>query len=264
MENLFTDNMFQEVQKYYNSHDMPRAGACMEYWLKQAQNASCWQEELTILNELIGFYRKTGNPEKGLHVMQRAEQIITGHELENTEAAGTTWLNIATAYRAFGKTQQSYNYFVKTKQNYLQQMEPFDYRMASLHNNMALLFLDIGYLGKAKEEFEQAIEILQTDPESEAELVTTYINLLVLVYKIPLPESQKQLALHSLIDKTIALLAKYTDLPDSYYAYVCDICAKTIISLGFSREAEILTQLSERFYHTHAVENPTAKGGQSA
>ena len=51
MENLFTDNMFQEVQKYYNSHDMPRAGACMEYWLKQAQNASCWQEELTILNE---------------------------------------------------------------------------------------------------------------------------------------------------------------------------------------------------------------------
>lgn len=264
MENLFRNHMLQEVQKYYDCHDMPGAGACMEYWLKQAQNANCWQDELTILNELIGFYRKTGNPEQGLRVMQRADRIISEHALESTEAAGTTWLNIATAYRAFGKVQQSYDYFVKTKQNYLQQMNPFDYRMASLHNNMALLFLDTGYLEKAKEAFELAVEILQTDPESEAELATTYINLLVLIYKMSLPEPKKQLKLRLLIDKTMALLTKYTDLPDSYYAYVCDICAKTIATLGFFGEAKILAQLSRRFYETYAPKDPVGKGGETA
>ena len=50
MGKIFVEKMFQEVQQYYDSHDMAKAGSCMEYWLKQAQNANCWQEELTILN----------------------------------------------------------------------------------------------------------------------------------------------------------------------------------------------------------------------
>ena len=113
MGKIFVEKMFQEVQQYYDSHDMAKAGSCMEYWLKQAQNANCWQEELTILNELIGFYRKTANLDQGLQVIYRADALIAKHELEATEAAGTTWLNIATAYRAFGKAQLSYNYFIK-------------------------------------------------------------------------------------------------------------------------------------------------------
>lgn len=163
MESGFAESMLREVQQYYDCHDMERAGACMETWLRRAAEAGCWEEELTIRNELIGFYRKTGNVENGTVVILRAEALLSEHQLEQEEAAGTTWLNIATAYRAFGRAQLSYNYFMKAKNNYLLRLDPFDYRMASLHNNLALLFLDTGYYEKAEEEFRHAVEILRTD-----------------------------------------------------------------------------------------------------
>lgn len=130
-------------------------------------------------------------------------------------------------------------------------MDSFDYRMASLHNNIALLFLDTGYLEKAEEEFLKAEEILRTDEESGAELATTYVNMIVLYHRMDLPAEKKETLLNEIVDKTMELLTKYKVLPDSYYAYVCDISAKTLSSLGKHREADILKKIAEEYYMVH-------------
>lgn len=247
-EKRFVQQMFSELNGFFNVHDMSGAEACMEKYLQIAREQNDWQSELTILNEQIGFYRKAGNVSAGMRTIDRAFRLVEDHGLSSHEAGATTWLNGATAFRAFKEYETSYIYFKKTMELYLNLLRPFDYRFASLYNNFALLLIDMKRYEEAEAYFEKSLIILETDPDSGAEMATTCVSMAHMYHSMELKPERKQEKIKSILLRAWKLLSRWEMLPDSYFAYVCDICSKSFFFFGLEKEGADLKRRSEEYY----------------
>ena len=92
----------------------------------------------------------------------RAEAMEQAREmgLEGTVPYATTLLNIATAYRACGRLQESREYYAQVQEIYDSQLEPDSMLMAGLKNNIALLYQETGDFAAAKEKLLEALAIV--------------------------------------------------------------------------------------------------------
>ena len=78
----------------------------LERWLKTYEETGDWASQITILNEMMGFYRNNGKQEKGLESVQKGLALIAEHRLEETVSGGTTFVNAATTYKTFGESEK--------------------------------------------------------------------------------------------------------------------------------------------------------------
>ena len=246
--------MFEELDELFNANDVRGAGACMNRWLMEARSQKDWQSELTILNEQIGYYRKTGNRAEGMETVLRAFQIVDEHGLESHAAGATTWLNGATALRTFGEYKTSYFYFEKTMNLYKKLLEPQDYRFASLYNNMALLLSDLKRGKEAESFFLKSLEILENNPAMEAETANTYVSMAHMYHSMETDPEIRQEKVREMLRKALGILKKNNPLPDSYFAYICETCAKSFRYFGMESEESELKAMAENYYHRKGAE----------
>ena len=61
--------MFAELDELYNVNNTDGVVECMNRWLRETCSRKDWHHELTILKELIGFYRKSGDCKKGMEMI---------------------------------------------------------------------------------------------------------------------------------------------------------------------------------------------------
>ena len=99
---------------------------------------------ITLLNELIGHYRETGESEKSIAACKQVLELMDQLELKGSVAYATTLLNVANACRAAGLLRESMIYYQEVKEIYGRELESSDFRYASLYNNMSLLFQEMG------------------------------------------------------------------------------------------------------------------------
>lgn len=71
---------------------------------------------LQLLNELIGYYRETGQKENVFQIAPRAIAQAEKMGLAGTIPYATTLLNAATAYRACGRLRESEGYYLKVQE----------------------------------------------------------------------------------------------------------------------------------------------------
>ena len=264
--------VLNEYDGFYARNNPEGAYAFICGKIAEAREAGAWQHELTMLNEVIGYSRKHLMTEEGNAYIARADEIIAAHGMESDVAAATTWLNSATCQRAFGNPERSLVYFAKTEEVYRQKMEPFDYRYASLYNNMALVYSDIGDYARAEELSQKAVGIMLTDPDSAAELAATYVSLAVNAAKRAKAAAAESMAadaeaggpadgpakavfdytavpeVREYVSKATALLDPEGEYPDQYYAYMAMVNSNSLKQLGFAAEAQRLTARAQDFY----------------
>ena len=132
---------------------------------------------LVMLNELIGYYRTVSRHEDGARCAARALALIKELGLQETVNHGTTLLKIATAFRAAGKYEQAEVYYKKVQEIFEKQLIEPDYRIASLYNNMGLLYVQTGRLEQAKNHLLRALQLTEQLPEMESERAITFTNL---------------------------------------------------------------------------------------
>ena len=249
--------VLNEYDSFYARNHVGGAYAFICGKIAEARETGEWQAELTLLNEVIGYSRKHLMIDEGNAYIARADEIIEAHGLAEETAAATTWLNSATCQRAFGNAERSLEYFRKTEAIYRQKMEPFDYRYASLYNNMALVYSDIGEYARAEELSLKAVEILLTDPDSAAELAATYVSLAVNAAKRAKAaaadgaeafDAAAVPAAKEYVGKAMALLDPEGEYPDQYYAYMATVNANSLKQLGFTEEAQRLTARAQDYY----------------
>lgn len=145
--------------------------------LKQARAEGDDATELTILNEMIGFYRDAGLVEKDMHAVDDCKALLEKMELEGTIEYATSMQNIANAYRAAGKFDDALAAFDQVFEIYDEKLEPIDYNMASLHNNVALLYQEMDNFEKSVGHLKKALAIIEQVDDAKYELATTYANL---------------------------------------------------------------------------------------
>lgn len=132
---------------------------------------------LILLNELMGYYRSVSRHADCAKAAEQALALIRSMGLEGTVNHGTTLLNAATGLRAAGENDQAEETYRKAQVILESQLPVEDYRLASLYNNMSLLYAATGRLELAAEYARKALERIEQNPDAQAELAISLSNL---------------------------------------------------------------------------------------
>lgn len=165
LDALYADRKSEKVEDYLSAN------------LEQALAERDVGSAITIINELIGFYRDASQYDKAQAYCEKLLPFMERAGLKDTIHYGTSCLNIANAYRASGNLETSLQYYQMVFDIYEKVLEKKDFRYASLYNNLSLLYQEMGQFDKACEMLNKALRIVREYPEAVVELAVTYTNL---------------------------------------------------------------------------------------
>ncbi|MGN0393781.1 MAG: tetratricopeptide repeat protein [Coprococcus sp.] len=165
LDKLFAENKMSEVPGY------------LEQALNTADADNDNGSKISILNELIGFNRVTGDFDKSLEYGTQAIELLDGMGMSNTIPYATTLLNVANAHRAAGNYAAALTLYKQIEGIYNSNLSPDDYLIASFNNNIALLYQEMGDFESAVVSLKKALEIIKKFDDGASELATTYTNL---------------------------------------------------------------------------------------
>ncbi len=212
--------ILEKVDGLFAKNDTLEAGRLLAYWKDEAIALQDKQGELSMHSELIGFYRKQNDPQKGLESINRALALVKELEQEETASGGTIFLNCATAYQAFGLSEKAISLYEQAQQIYHRVLPQGDARFGGLYNNMALALVSLGRFQEAKRAYFSALSVMEQVPRGQAERAITYINLAYLHQALEEPRQIKDC-----MDKAYTLLQSDHLPRDGYYAFVLEKCA---------------------------------------
>lgn len=167
---------YNELDEMFANH--ASADAIETYLLRKLTEANPLQ--LSILNELMGFYRSRGEHTKNQPIINRALNLANKMQLAGTEAGTTTLINAATSLRAAGSYDRAEKIYTQALNESAMTLGAKNRKLAALHNNLSMLYSETGRTHDAIEELNQALEILQntsTDPERDIDIAATHTNL---------------------------------------------------------------------------------------
>lgn len=168
---------------------------------------------LAILNELMGYYRAAGRYEECQLCTKQAMELADAMGLSGTMQYGTMLLNAATGYRAAGEYEKAEVLYGEAYRIFRKHITGPDYHMASLHNNLSLLYSETGRTKEAKKELEQAMEIICKLDDAEIEVAITHTNLGNLCFQMNEKEEGK-----AHMEEAVRIFEKIPDGKDSHYA----------------------------------------------
>ena len=179
------DNMFashasvQEIEKYLlNALNQSQAKANQAESSQEEANAQALQ--LSVLNELMGFYRSRGEHAKNKPIIDNALDLAKKMDLVGSEAGTTTLINAATSLRAAGSYERATEIYSQAIKESSKTLKPNDRKLAALHNNLSMLYSETGNTTEAINELNIALEILQKssiDPSTDIDIAATHTNL---------------------------------------------------------------------------------------
>ena len=242
-----TSRVIEKLDEYLHKNDYVSAERHLRYWLSEAEAGADMRGKLTVLNEQIGIYRKTGKEKECLAAIKSALELAAQINLDNTVTMGTTLVNAATGYKAFDRASQALPLYQRARVIYEENLQQFDPRLGGLYNNMALTLMALGNFEDAKELFEKALDIMSHKEHGETDMAITYCNLADLACaKYGIEEGEKIIT--ACLENAERLL-KTESLPhDGYYAFVCEKCAPTFGYYGFFMAEKEFSELSREIY----------------
>lgn len=177
MANMKIEEVLKQLDDLFETNRMDEVEDFLGGRLKEAIAEDDTSSVITIINEMIGFFRDTGQDEKSVAYSKKVISLMEQIGLAGTVPFATTLLNAANAYRAAGLLSESLAYYKQVFEIYEENLQEDDFRFASLQNNFSLLYQEMGEFDKAVESLKQALQIVKKYPESRFELAVTYTNL---------------------------------------------------------------------------------------
>ena len=149
LDKLFSEQKMADVEPY------------LQQALKEAMEEGDSSAVITIVNELIGFYRDISQYDKSIYYCEQILPFMEMRGLKGSIHYATTCLNVANAYRAAGKRDVSLKYYEEVKDVYDSLLAPTDSLYASYFNNLSLLYQEMGEFAKAAECLKKALIIIE-------------------------------------------------------------------------------------------------------
>ncbi len=233
-------NVLDKVDDLLSKDNFVEAERILNYWVEQAKSDGDLTTELSLLNELIGMYRKQNNKEKGLAVIERALFILKTLGITDV-TYGTVMVNVATAYKVFKMSGEADKCYLLAEENYKQNLSPHDKKFAALYNNQGSLLVSCGENERAIERYKRAINILDKTEGNELEKAISLLN----IADATPNEIENENKLNALVEEAYELFDKEKKR-DSYYSFVCKKCASAFGYYGyFLYEQELLNRAKE-------------------
>lgn len=149
--------------------------------LESAKQEGDFFLSLALYNELIGYYRQISDKDNLLQVIDSTKALLEKLSENETVMAATSMLNIANAYRSISMLELAKEYYDKTEQIYVKDIQSgrlseYDVRVAGLYNNQSLLFQELGDY-KTAESLQKKALFIVLDQNEKFEIAVTYANL---------------------------------------------------------------------------------------
>ena len=235
--------VIEKADEYYNKNDLAGAKRHLEYWEKEAVALNDLNGELSVINELLGLYRKNGDDGNAIRVIERALILIEKLELKGTVSGATVYLNAATTYKAVGKADKALPLYEKTLAIYNANLDKTDERFGGFYNNYALALTDAGDYKKAEECYFNAIKVMEKAENGKPDTAITYVNLAHLY-----EQAGKTEKITDCLFKAYDLLNDESNIKNGYYAYVLDKCAPSFKYFGYDKIANDMKKESKEIY----------------
>lgn len=234
------DRVLERLDSYLASKEYGKAEDHLKYWLSDAEGTGDKYAYLTIVNELMGFYRRGGNEDEALrYAALGVERYASDGDISGTVFYATTCLNAATVFNAFGMPEKALDLYRKCLSVYSEKLEPDDLKFAGLYNNMGLAEAASGNVPGARELFEKAVALQEPYGNSTAlDRAVTLLNI------CDICDSDDEI--DPLIEKAYALINDPEVPRDAYYAFVCEKCAPVFGGYGYFIYKNKLTEETEK------------------
>ena len=170
------EEILQGLDQLFEAHKIEEVEGYLEAALNESKENSQYEAIITIVNELIGFYRDTSQYEKSLAYCRQILPFMEDLGLKGTIHYATTCLNIANACRAAGEWQASLSFYDQVMEIYKNILPVGHELFASYFNNLSLLYQEMGDFEKAAEALKQALTIIEAY-QDEIKIATTCSNL---------------------------------------------------------------------------------------
>lgn len=242
-----TKRILEKLDSYFAANDYSGAERHLKYWLSEAETLNDTRSSLLLCNELVGLSRKTSQQEQALKYSKAALAALRSLDMEDSVSAATTYINIATAYKAFGMADASLPMFESACRIYERDLDGSDPRLGGLYNNMALTLCDLGRFEEAYACYDKALAVMSQVDRGELEQAITHLNVASAL------EAQKGLLdadeeINVCLEKASSLLDIYADSNDGYYAFVCEKCASVFGYYGHFMYEKELIERAEKIY----------------
>ncbi len=205
------DNLTEQIDRLFAENRGTEAEKLLEQALAEAYENQYFLDAVPILNELIGYCRETSQVERSYSYAEEVQEILQNLGLEGSLHHGTTLLNIANAYRAGGRLEDSLEKYGQVAEIYKELLAEDDMLWASLHNNISLLYQEMGRFDLAKEALLKALGIVVQKKDTIFEQAVTYTNLANTCLQLGQGEEARQY-----FTGAILLFEKY-DIKDTHY-----------------------------------------------
>lgn len=240
----------QKLDEYLSRNDYSTAEQQLKYWLGEAESSADGYGALSLLNELMGLYRKISKKNEAVEAVNAALFLAQKLDIDDTVFLGTTFINAATVYKAFEQPSEALELYRKARQIYEKKLPKTDSRLAGLYNNMGVTVTALGDFSQAHVLFEKALEIMSHIEHGEGETAVTYCNIADLINAEHGAENGEKM-INDCLDKAFSLL-ETQDLPQNgSYAFICEKCAPTFGYYGyFFAETELKKRAREIYERT--------------
>ena len=239
--------IIEKLDAYLSEKDYDSAERHLRYWLSEADACRDMRGKLTVLNEQIGLYRKTGKEAECISAIYDALSLADSLDIDKSVTYGTALINAATGYKAFGKAEDALPLYRKAREIYESTLDLCDGRLGGLYNNMALTLTELKEFREAEELYHKAVSVMEKQENGELEVAITYLNLADLVcVEFGFEAGEKEI--EKFLLKAEGLL--YTDsIPrDGYYAFVCEKCAPVFGYYGYFLTEQELKRRAREIY----------------
>lgn len=171
------EKILQELDRLFATYQMDRVEGYLESRMEEARTGGDRESLVTLMNEMIGYLRDASKYEKACAYCRRVLDLLEDMGLKGSVPYATTLLNVANAYRAAGKLEESMIQYRTVLVIYQSHLTDTDFRYASLYNNMSLLYQEMQDYEMACKCLEKALLVVNLYEEARIEAAVTYTNL---------------------------------------------------------------------------------------
>lgn len=239
------DRIITKLDAFFEKNDLAGAERHLDYWQNEAVSLNDKEGELTIVSEMIGLFRKTGDAERASKAVSRGIELVEYLHLADAVSGATVYLNAATTMKAFGSAEAAVPYYDRAAAVYEKALDKDDRRKAGLYNNRGLTYADVGRPDLAEKDFLAALDVLGLTDGNENEIAVTYVNY---AHLAETDENKSVFFPIELMKKAWDNLNKDTVVRNGNHAAVCDKCAPSFAHFGFYAEAKELAERAKEIY----------------
>ena len=163
-------NVLKEYDSLFNKKSLNEIQQFLMDKINEAEAEGDINSQVTLLNEIIGLCRNTFDQVVARDSIDKVLKLMEELNLSSSEQYVITLINIATTLRVFKDYKASMSYYTKAKELLDNHQNVKPYTLSSFHNNLGLLYFEMGEFTTAKEHFMKAVTLLSGDESAKKQL----------------------------------------------------------------------------------------------